>query len=38
VTVRVDVPEKLSKQEKELVKQLRDAQRESPRRALGVDV
>jgi len=37
VTVKVDVPEKLSKDEKELVKQLRDAQRESPRRDLGVD-
>jgi molecular chaperone DnaJ len=37
VTVKVDVPEKLSKEEKELVKQLRDAQRESPRHDLGVD-
>jgi molecular chaperone DnaJ len=37
VTVRVDVPSKLSKDEKDLVKQLRDAQRESPRHALGVD-
>ena len=37
VTVKVDVPEKLSKQEKELVKQLREAQKESPRKRLGVE-
>jgi molecular chaperone DnaJ len=36
-TVKVDVPEKLSKDEKELVKQLREAQHGSPRSALGVD-
>jgi molecular chaperone DnaJ len=37
VTVKVDVPEKLSKDEKELVKQLRETQRTSPRQSLGVD-
>jgi len=37
VTVRVDVPEKLSRDEKELLKQLRDNQKESPRAGLGVD-
>ncbi|MBI3648504.1 MAG: molecular chaperone DnaJ [Actinobacteria bacterium] len=37
VTLKVDVPEKLAKEEKELVKQLRDAQKGSPRRHLGVD-
>ena len=37
VTVAVEVPEKLSKEEKELVKQLRDVQKDSPRRHLGVE-
>ena len=37
VTVRVDVPKKLSRDEKELVRQLREAQRGSPREALGVE-
>jgi len=36
VTVRVDVPEKLSRKEKELIEQLRDEEKESPRRSLGV--
>ena len=31
VTVRVDVPEKLSKEEKELLRQLQDARKEDPR-------
>jgi molecular chaperone DnaJ len=37
VTVRVDVPSKLSKEEKELLTRLREMQRESPRKRLGVD-
>jgi molecular chaperone DnaJ len=37
VTVRVDVPSKLSRPEKELLQQLRDAEHESPRRSLGVE-
>jgi molecular chaperone DnaJ len=37
VTVRVDVPSKLSRPEKELLQRLQDAERESPRRALGVE-
>ena len=36
VTVRVDVPGKLSRDEKELLRQLQDKQRDSPRRRLGV--
>ena len=36
VTVNVDVPGKLSKREKELVEQLRDAATSSPREPLGV--
>ncbi len=36
VTVRVDVPSKLSKEEKELLRRLQEAQRESPRKRLGV--
>ncbi|MEP6973363.1 MAG: molecular chaperone DnaJ [Actinomycetota bacterium] len=36
VTVNVDVPEKLSKDEKQLLKQLQDAQKDSPRKRLGV--
>jgi molecular chaperone DnaJ len=38
VTVNVDVPQKLSKDERELLKQLSEAQRESPRKRLGVEV
>jgi molecular chaperone DnaJ len=37
VTVKVDVPRKLSRDEKELVRQLRDVQKDSPRAALGVE-
>jgi molecular chaperone DnaJ len=36
VTVRVDVPPKLSKEEKELLSKLQDLQKESPRKKLGV--
>jgi molecular chaperone DnaJ len=36
VTVRVDVPGRLSRQEKQLIKQLQEAQKESPRSKLGV--
>jgi molecular chaperone DnaJ len=36
VTVNVDVPAKLSRDEKQLLKQLQDAQKESPRKGLGV--
>ena len=36
VTVNVDVPKKLSKREKELLGELRDAETESPRAELGV--
>jgi molecular chaperone DnaJ len=36
VKVKVEVPEKLSRDERELVKQLRDASKESPRKRLGV--
>ncbi|MEX2406023.1 MAG: molecular chaperone DnaJ [Actinomycetota bacterium] len=36
VTVGVEVPQKLSKPEKELLKQLQDVEKESPRRRLGV--
>jgi molecular chaperone DnaJ len=36
VTVNVDVPGKLSREEKQLLKQLQDAQKESPRKRLGV--
>jgi molecular chaperone DnaJ len=36
VTVNVEVPRKLSRPEKELLKQLQDAEKESPRRRLGV--
>jgi molecular chaperone DnaJ len=36
VTVRVDVPKKLSKREKELLAELRDAETTSPRAELGV--
>ena len=38
VTVRVEVPQKLSKQERELLKQLQESRTESPRRDLGVEV
>lgn len=36
VTVHVEVPQKLSKAEKELLRQLSDVEKESPRRRLGV--
>jgi molecular chaperone DnaJ len=35
-TVRVDVPEKLSREEKKLLEELRDTAKESPRSTLGV--
>ena len=37
VTVHVEVPRKLSKRERELLRQLRDAEDESPRKRLGVE-
>ncbi len=37
VTVKVEVPARLSREEKQLLKQLQGAQRESPRRRLGVE-
>src|SRR5207245_11192717 len=37
VTVNVEVPQRLSKHEKELLSQLREAQKESPRARLGVE-
>jgi molecular chaperone DnaJ len=37
VTVNVDVPKRLSREEKQLLKQLQDAEKESPRRRLGVE-
>jgi molecular chaperone DnaJ len=37
VTVKVDVPQKLSKQEREILKQLQESGTESPRRALGLE-
>ena len=37
VTVRVEVPRKLSREERELLKQLRELEKDSPRRHLGVD-
>jgi molecular chaperone DnaJ len=37
VTVKVDVPQKLSKEEKELLTKLQQVQKESPRQGLGVD-
>jgi molecular chaperone DnaJ len=36
VTVNVEVPQKLSRPEKDLLKQLQDVEKESPRRRLGV--
>jgi molecular chaperone DnaJ len=36
VTVSVDVPSKLSREEKQLLKQLQETQKESPRKRLGV--
>jgi len=36
ITVNVDVPGKLSREEKQLLKQLQEAQKESPRKRLGV--
>ena len=38
VTVRVDVPSKLSREQKDLLKQLQELEGESPRRALGMEV
>jgi molecular chaperone DnaJ len=38
VTIRVDVPQKLSKEEKELLARLQQVQKESPRKGLGVEV
>jgi len=37
VTVRIEVPGKVSKQEKELLEQLREVAKDSPRRGLGVE-
>lgn len=37
VTVRIEVPNKVSKREKELLEQLRDVAKDSPRRGLGVE-
>jgi molecular chaperone DnaJ len=37
VTVSVDVPKKLSREEKELLSRLQDAQKESPRAGMGVE-
>ncbi len=37
VTTRIEVPRKLSKPEKELLRQLQQTEKESPRRRLGVD-
>jgi molecular chaperone DnaJ len=37
VTVEIDVPGKLSKEQKQLLEQLQDAQRSSPRSRLGVE-
>ena len=37
VTVRVDVPQKLSREEKALLKQLQDLRKDSPRKAMGVE-
>jgi molecular chaperone DnaJ len=36
-TVRVEVPQKLSREEKALLTQLQEAQRDSPRKRLGVE-
>ena len=36
VTVKVDVPHKLSREQKELLRKLQETERESPRRPLGV--
>jgi molecular chaperone DnaJ len=37
VTVNVEVPQRLSRDEKHLLKQLKEMDRESPRKGLGVD-
>jgi molecular chaperone DnaJ len=37
VTVNVEVPQRLSHDEKHLLKQLKEAERESPRKGLGVE-
>ena len=36
-TVRVEIPDKLSKEERELLSKLKDVQTESPRKRLGVE-
>ncbi|HKI29923.1 MAG TPA: DnaJ C-terminal domain-containing protein, partial [Actinomycetota bacterium] len=38
VTTRIEVPRKLTKPERELLKQLQQTEKESPRRRLGVEV
>jgi molecular chaperone DnaJ len=37
VTVKVDVPKKLSREQKDLLRQLQEAERRSPRSGLGVE-
>src|SRR5205085_1341300 len=37
VTVKVDVPHKLSREQKDLLRRLQEAERESPRKPLGVE-
>jgi molecular chaperone DnaJ len=37
VTVKVDVPQKLSREEKELLARLQEVQKESPRKGMGVE-
>jgi DnaJ-class molecular chaperone len=37
VTAKVEIPSKLSKREKELLRELQEAQKESPRKRLGVE-
>ena len=37
VTVRVDVPSKLSREERELLSRLREVEKESPRKRLGIE-
>jgi molecular chaperone DnaJ len=37
VTARVEIPNKLSKRERQLLRELQEAQRESPRKRLGVE-
>jgi molecular chaperone DnaJ len=38
VTVRVDVPQRLSKEEKDLLSRLQQVQKDSPRKGMGVEV